>query len=427
MSGTSNEVCNSTSLNTYDYPSPPGNSTRISQLHILRMGMYFLLGCLISGIGVISFTLLKSSETNNFSYIFESSIKQISITTKRKLNANLLAGEVARNLYTYLIKDDCIGTIPNITLPGYDAVMIPLSYLSSSRTISFSPIISTSTRHEWESYAKQHVNDLNGPSQLTTSTNGSWTVKDGIYARNTNGNKIKSPGYSPNSLYPDILTPLWQVTNISVNYLGIMYDTHSDKMRMIAIDQAISTKKSTYTDLVQLQIDTNLRPSTVLYEPIVSLQDINVKGIIAITLTWDNIFEDVLPSFVSGFYFVLSTSTQTYTYLLNNGNVQLVGSGDLHDPMYSSYGTPISLTDTLTATETTTNSLHYTLIIYPSKELYNQYNTNIPTIVSCSLVFGSVLIVLIYLIMNRQKLLLEKTVEAKRILAIATLVCIAKL
>ena len=410
-------------LKHMDNSLAPENAQIISNLHIIRLGMYFLLGCLISGIGVVSFTLLKSSETNNFNYIFESSINQISVTTNRKLNANVLAGDVARNLYANLINAGCVGTTPNITLPGYDAIMIPLSDLSSSRTISFFPIIKSTTRNEWEAYAKQHVNELNGPSQLTTSINGSWTVKDGIYSKATNGKKIRSPGNSPTSPYPDILTPLWQVTNISVNYVSIMYDTHSDKIRMIALDQAITTKKPTHTDLVQLQIDKNLRPSTVLYEPIVSVKDSSVLGFIAITLTWDDIFQDVLPSFVSGFYCVLSTSSYTYTYLLSNGNVQLVGTGDLHDPMYSNYGRSIPLTDLSSSSSSSSLlSLKYTLMIYPTKDLYNKYNSNMPIIVCCVLVFGSILVLLIYFIMNRQKQLLERAVETKRMLAVATLV-----
>ena len=415
--GTSSEVSESKLLDQMNMFTS-GNSKIMSKLHIIRLGILFLLGSLISGIGVVSFILIQSSETNNFYYIFESSMNQISVATNRKLHAHLLAGEITRNLYSYTINTGSIGTAPNITLPGYEAIMNPLSELASSRTIAFFPVVSSSNRGGWESYAKQHVIDLNGPSHLKTSTGGSWTVANGIYAKDSTGKNVRSPGYSASSAYPDILIPLWQITNISANYVGIMYDTHSDKNRIIALDEAMATKSSKHTDFVQLVFDTNLRPSTVLFNPIISIKDSNVIGFTAVTLTWDIIFQDVLPSFVSGFYFVLSTSTQTYTYLLNNGNIQLVGSGDLHDPTYNRYGRSIPLTD-LTSLS---SSLKYTLMIYPTKDLYNKYNTNTPTIVSCVLVFGIVFGLLIYFIINRQKRILEGVIETKRILALSTMV-----
>jgi hypothetical protein len=345
-------------------------------------------------------------------------MNQISVATNRKLHAHLLAGEITRNLYSYTISTGAIGTAPNVTLPGYEAMMNPLSELASSRTIAFFPVVTSNNRGGWESYAKNHVDLLHGPPQLKASTGGSWTVADGIYAKDSTGKNVRSSGYSASSTYPDILTPLWQITNISANYVGIMYDTHSDKNRIIALDQAMSTKKPKHTDFVQLVFDTNLRPSTVLFDPIISIKDSTVIGFMAVTLTWDIIFQDVLPSFVSGFYFVLSTSTQTYTYRLNNGNVQLVGAGDLHDPTYDRYGQSIPLADL----SSLSSSLKYTLMIYPTKDLYNKYNTNTPTIVSCVLVFGSVFVLLVYFIINRQKRILEGVLETKRILALSTMV-----
>jgi hypothetical protein len=384
--------------------------------------MLFLLGCLICGSGVISFILLKSSEASNFDYMFESSVHQLSVSINRKLHENLLAGEISRNLYTYAINAGAIGTIPNITLLGYDDVMNPLSDLASTRRITFSPIVTKNNRDKWESYARQHIDDLNGPSDLKISINNSWTINDGMYERLSNGKNIRSSGYSPTSVYPDILTPIWQITNISINYESIMYDTHSDKVRMIGIDNAITTKLHTYTDLVQLIIDKKtIRPSTILFEPIISKQDNNVIGIIAIMSTWDNILQDVLPSFVSGFHCVLSTSTQTYTYLLSHGQVQLLGSGDVHDPMYNKYVQFITLRD---LSSSSSSNLKYTLKIYPTKELYNKYNTNIPTIVSCVLVASFLILFSIIFIMNKQKRKYEDLIEKKRIKTFITMVII---
>ena len=386
---------------------PSGTVTAIRKIRILRIATFFFLGCLVVGLGAASYILNNGIETNSFKSFFESSVGLISITTNRRLNSNIVAGALSRSIFNVILDNEALNNFPNITFPGFESIMHPLSNLASSDVISYLPIVTEGDREGWEAYAKDQVKDR--------SSHLKEVVAGGIYLVDANGAKIRSPDYSVSSKYPQIHIPIWQGINVKSNITNIMYDVHSELMRAVALDEAITNKKPSFTDIIYLINDIENKPTTLLYTPLI--KNDNVVGMISISLTWDEVFHDSIPSFASGLHLVLSTSTQTLTYLISNGNAKLIGIGDLHDRTYNKYAMSINLNELNDLSPSA-----YTLMAYPTIELFNKYNTFWPGLICGISISLFMFISLGLFLMDREQKLLESVIEAAKQLAISTLV-----
>eukprot|EP01041_Mallomonas_annulata_P010954 gene10954-22884_t len=366
------------------------------RLKALRIFIFFLSACLVAGIGSVSFLSLRSSELKMLDRVYQSSSDLVSTRISRNLQKKLDAVSVVNRIFGQAIKEGYIGNAPNITLPGFESIMGALCNLASARGVSFNPWVTNESRHEFEAYAASHVDLLHGPESLKKRTNGSWIVADGIYNKTGDHKIVRHPGYNKASKYPNIMLPVWQIAPIALTSKAVMYDVHSGGSRMKVIDEAISTKQGRFTDLVQLVMDTERRPSTVLYTPLISLDDNKtILGVSSASLSWDDALRDSLPSYLSGIHCVISTSTSTFTFLLSNGEVKLLGTGDLHDETFDKYKQIISAT---IPSLTEFSTIKYTLTLYPTKELYLQYVTDLPVIVTCAIVCSIVLTIILALL-----------------------------
>jgi hypothetical protein len=129
--------------------------------------------------------------------------------------------------------------------------------------------------------------------------------------------------------------------------------------------------------------------------------DRQVTGIIATTIFWRLLFEDVLPSNVRGAICVLSnTLGEDVTYRIDGRTATLLGKGDLHDPKYDNMGVTRDISEYIaeraspestsyTSVELDTGYTSYILSVYPSGAMEGQFVTSDPIInaVVISLVF----------------------------------------
>eukprot|EP01041_Mallomonas_annulata_P015833 gene15833-33388_t len=395
------------------------SSKKSSKLNALRILLILLSTCLVAGLGTTSFFLLRSNETKNFNDVYYSSSALIASRIERNLERKLQAATVIDNIFSYAVMDGYIGKPPNITLPGFDDIMMSICALSTARGISVSPLVTQDNRHKWEAYATSHVDLLEGPSYLKQRVNGSWIVADGVYNKTNGGKLLHSNSYNSASRYPLVMMPIWQVAPMASSAKAIMYDVHSSGSRMRATDDILDTKQGRFTDIIQLVEDGNqLRPSTVLLSPITA-QDKNntIIAISSVLLSWDDALQEALPSHISGIQCVLSTSTSTFTFLLSNGEVKLLGTGDLHDATFNKYEKIISKS----LQSLSEISAHdYVITLYPTNDLYLEYITDLPIIVTISLISCIGLTIILafiyeYLLRKHGKVLEKAVVSAEGI------------
>ena len=93
--------------------------------------------------------------------------------------------------------------------------------------------------------------------------------------------------------------------------------------------------------------------------------------------------QDIVPAYVDGIMVVLESETQAYTYEMREGTAYVVGKGDLHDANYDIYKAgPITLNDYKSYSNTSST---YSLSIYPTAIVFQEFETNTPTVVAVSL------------------------------------------
>ena len=99
-----------------------------------------------------------------------------------------------------------------------------------------------------------------------------------------------------------------------------------------------SSDKSRGTATLQLVQDSYWRPSSILFSPVFNnFRKQLVVGSISIVFSWDDVLKKLLPSFTNGLVCVIRTNIgQSYTFLVNEDDVSVIGKGDLHDPLYDS-------------------------------------------------------------------------------------------
>ena len=332
------------------------------------------------------------------------------------------AAALMTNIYRTAI-DHGIVTAPNITLPGFEEIMTAVLPLALLRTMEFAPLVKADQQHSWEQYAKTHVSDLRGPSSLTTRSKPSnWLVADGIFQFTPdNSGKVKTSSYFPDSAYPDWLFPLWQVAPIANNAGVVMLEIHNQNRNAQLIDGLIrqtlldpSTVHNGVTEPFQIfQDGTTQRPSTVMYSPAASVSG-EVFGMNALVFTWDEMFQNVIPTYFKRVYLVLTTKTSTFTFALDGAKVAVLGVGDLHDAAYDAYGLAIEDRSILAASG-------YSFRVYPSRELYQSYVTVLPGVVCAVVVVLIVLTALLVLVngyvLKRREDALLKEVQQVAVLA----------
>lgn len=118
--------------------------------------------------------------------------------------------------------------------------------------------------------------------------------------------------------------------------------------------------------------------------------------ILSAGLFWKTYFMNQLPDDVHGVYCVVQEKNQiengtsnAATYAIDGSNARWIGSGDLHDRKYdhmkqefnlSSFGGSSSASKEYIGAQLDSNLTSYKITIYPSSQMEDDYNTNMPLI-----------------------------------------------
>ena len=277
---------------------PLDSSESRDGIKLIQAGVCFLLCALIAALGSWFYIKLNNEELSKFKSQFTSASLSITTTVSDGIQRKIVAASLGNSIYGYAIQGGCDGIMPNFTLSGYESIMENIITMSGLRLMSFSPLVTPQTRGGWEQYAKENVGLLHGPSYLNVSTAGSWVVADGIYNLTANG-QVKSNNYIPGSLYPTFLFPVWQTAPIKLYGRAVMFDPHElSGSRIKTIDRMIKSKSVESSDVIHLVVDgPSLRPSTLLYGPVLSLESGNpVIGLLALGFSWDDVLRGIAPS-----------------------------------------------------------------------------------------------------------------------------------
>jgi signal transduction histidine kinase len=187
-----------------------------------------------------------------------------------------------------------------------------------------------------------------------------------------------------------ILAPILQG-----NASTMMFNLHSEPPRGRAIDEVIacSKEKGKHTHCGAITVPTHAlttdEVTSVYYNPVYpALNTSALVGITAVTFPWEQVLEDLFELNVSGVQCTLRAGNTTYTFAITDGQAVLEAAVDSHSTQYDRYAVSISVT----AAGQVLSAVHpYTLTVYPTDALVQQYRTNKPVIV-CAVVVGGILL-----------------------------------
>ena len=482
MATTITAATTNSNTNTVNPNTHHSQDRRVCYIRIL------MISTLVTVAAVVAYfagTYVASDEISNFELQYDDYVAKVAHTFQQRINRNHDVVKTFSAMITsrYGIPEarttestgasDSVGAISgsslttwnyNVTIPDFQEQTAALLTIADGRALSFNPIITQNTdRIQWEAHATHSAWILGSSSLIHTpiSKDSEWpdnrTVSFGIYSSNAEREVIYDPGHQINSTFPNVLVPVWQIAPILGNEKAVMYNLHSERNRMLALDHMMEHKVPALTALLQLVQDGNeKRPSSILFYPVFdtfhrddedasavnqdndvvnkveSLTDEttgeqskvngehrtitkdagpNVVGSVSIVFSWDTLLHSIMPDYIKGMVCVLQSSTgQVFSYKLSGDTVTLLGEGDLHDTKYDKYGRHVkaNLGQRVDIEVAKEDFIAYALHIYPSNEFEAQYVTNKSRIIVVGVVliflFTSVLFGLYdYLVESRQQ------------------------
>jgi len=174
---------------------------------------------------------------------------------------------------------------------------------------------------------------------------------------------------------------------------SLLYNVYSEADRGIHIDSMFScvneNKESedrmaypacaVITDILELKLRPG--PAGLLFLPIFPANEpTEMVGFATTSIHWEEVLDSVVPSYVNGLTCVVSTSTVSKTYEIQNGVPVLIGEGDVHDPQYEGYARSAILNDFMESGAD--SSAIYTLTVYPTTVMFETFITGSPLLVA---------------------------------------------
>jgi signal transduction histidine kinase len=194
---------------------------------------------------------------------------------------------------------------------------------------------------------------------------------------------------------------------------------HIDSMKKCVLEQTTLETPSpscfAMTDMLELKISPG--PAALLFNPVFPANDPTAfVGFATTSLPWEEVLTSTVPDYVDGLTCVISTATQAYTYIIRKGGKpELIGEGDLHDPAYNKYKQVQVLNNITTYADT---SATYTLTVYPTDKMFQEFQSDTPWRVAVSFVaviFAVTCIFFLYdFLMRREASQRNQVLEMKR-------------
>jgi hypothetical protein len=369
---------------------------------------------------------VRSDEHANFEMQYRDSVEKVGEAFQRRLSVKRDSVTTFASMVTSRYGPE--DSWPNVTIPNFPQQTEGLLRIADGRALSYNPVVTQDVdRLQFEAHATESAWTIggNGSTLVAPDPDAEWpdnrTVSFGIYSRDADKNVIYDPGHDPDSEdYPDVMVPVWQIAPLEGNERAVMFNLHSEVNRMAALDSMMAHGVPSLTAILQLVQDKDVtRPSAILFCPVFDKFDDHgevdgggglfgdppgreVVGSVSLVFSWDTFLDSILPDYIRGVVCVLSSSTgQVYSYKISGSIVTLLGEGDLHDPNYDGYRKAVEARLLLDHEEEVGKFVTYTLTMYPSVELEDQYSTSKPAVYAAGAVLIFVFTAGLFLLYDR--------------------------
>lgn len=374
------------------------------QLRRFRVFFVILLSLVAAGLAFTIYFLTHTQEVNSFKSSFEDRSDKIIDTFHVRAAQKIGALESLSIDTTSYVQFKNL-TWPFVTLPDFSVKGASVRALSLSASIVLYPIVTTENILAWESYAKQNRGWIE-QGLLMEATFDSFASSnrqlkeniDFVTVLQDDGERVPAEGEGP-------FFPAWQSSPVAADLTNL--DLHSTPLFASDIDVVWETGEAligrseegvTLGDILSSYRDTwdtsefydPNAPVDKMYFPVFDVLDPAVRrpvGIITSIMFWESFLHAILPPDQGGLYAVIRNECdQIYTYHIVGQQVDYVGPGDLHEKTTGDLFKEDNIFEFSTLTSDLisykgtpfNNYCNYTMVLYPSQALEDEFITNIP-------------------------------------------------
>ena len=341
-------------------------------------------------------------------------------------------------------------TYPFVTTDGFALRAAKLRSLTHALVLSTYPLVQTAQREAWEAYSVTHDAWVNQTLQVQAKDvdfQGTlvkeWPIQGKIHG-NQGIHEGDGPYFPTWESYPSV--PVFAAYNwdIRLHYPEEVDTVMQTKQAVLGKTDNLppSGNREDYSAQTVQWVQGHASPDQdpteplgIIYYPILERNEMDVEvdlenselvGIFVVTLFWKDIINDILPSGSDGITVVFSnTCGQAFTYKLHGPNATYMGGGDLHETKYDKYvcGAPLtglgkfsSPNRRYSGVPLSSDFCPYTMELYPSDEMKNDYVSSDPvifTVVAVSIFIFTSLVFLMYdyLTQARQRRILSTALK----------------
>ena len=335
-------------------------------------------------------------------------------------------------------------TFPNVTLPDFEQQAAYTLKLAEVVALLILPIVSKQNRAGYEAYSVANQGWLKEGLALqeasTTQTEAAdkedlerlqeGFVDGDLLGKNESETLNANLGISPiifklgtgtqaaAETGPGPYTPIWQISpalpiSVLINFNTMAHPArHRELVAFLRTGKILISAAADFLDDDPLtsgrkevmnlflnrykegEFEYDEGPVSDIYIPIYDSNgpDKKLASILTAYVYWQAYFSDILPDNANGIISVLkNTCNQSFTYQINGKDVTYLGKGDMHDTTYDNMGVETGFgaflgLSTGKVEETLDAECHYNVIVYPSKEMEDDYLTMTPGIFTLVLV-----------------------------------------
>eukprot|EP00977_Amphora_coffeiformis_P017039 scaffold5454_cov176-Amphora_coffeaeformis.AAC.9 len=285
--------------------------------------------------------------------------------------------------------------------------------------LAYSPLVNPNNRIGWEAYAVEHVaawwTESHSLAGTTPAFPSNAVIVPYIY---------QQPGLLPDT-GPGPFLPVWQLSPPPVDPSIINFNLLQDPVVQRLVDFATWTGQTAVSEVLQDGALSELlipfssseggdsssndnHPQSILVTP-VNFEDVVVGHVVAV-IPWQAFLANILQDGRGPVFVVMRDSCGTaFTYSLARSEAIFLGLGDFHN---ANYNDMVETVDFMGYKGDLTesgiqNHCQYTMEVYPSKEMEDNFTTNQPlmfmTAVVCVFIFASLIFIVYDKLMQRQQ------------------------
>jgi class 3 adenylate cyclase len=423
----------------------------------LRGAVFTTLAVASVVVSTLVFTSLSHTQAADFHNAFEDASEKIFESFQEKVQHKLGAVDsFALDLSSFARGTDAVW--PMVTVADFDVRGASMRSLADALEVMLLPVVTGDSKQEWEGYSVQHQDWI--PQEDTADVEYDSVA----LARRRRQQQVSKGGSIPSHIYDENgpvegegpFAPLWQISPVLP---GMTWMVNMDMLSIKSFAGGISAVlegKGTVLGEVSNLHSSNESPTlqarlheiltsegpekTPAAEPISPLfypiydhyeSDSKIVAVLTTMFSWRYYFTDVLSPRTKGIVCVVeNVCGQSFTYQIDGHDVTYVGEGDHHDSSFNLLGKSADLADDIKSSEHIRagaspfdgDYCSYTLSVYPSKEMHEEFITHRPvtnTVVVAFIFAFALLLFAIYdfLVERRQKIVLEHALQSTAIVS----------